>query len=372
LPARPCIYAGMNDRTPIPLRPDRTALAHDERRALHRAVACVALGAARRVAPATVLKTNWPGDRRAELLLRSATSPTTSAEFPPTEAVGAFRSLAPGSVALALFGRGLQIDFAGVSTVHVPSVAQPAQHGFVGETQAAPVIALNFRKVTVGPLAKLLLLSAVSTELENASAESVVGIVGRILADTVRKSLDSAVFSDFAGDDITPRGLLAGAVEVPAADAGDDALTADISELIGAVADQNIDVTDIIIIAEPRLAALAEMRVSPKFTTTIMPCPALPAGAIAAVAPGALASGFLGGPQVESSRQVTIQMLDADPLSDALAAGPTLNAFQSDLVSIRVRARGAWAIEEGGVAVIRQVSWAPARAASAGGRHGRR
>jgi len=66
---------------PIPLRPDRLALVHEQRRSLTRAIAAMALGD--RVRPASeILKSAWPNDADAGLILRAAVSPTTTAGFP--------------------------------------------------------------------------------------------------------------------------------------------------------------------------------------------------------------------------------------------------------------------------------------------------
>ena len=66
----------MNARSPIPLRPDRDALARSERRSFVRACTALALGAKQGVSPAHVVKT-WD-DSRAELILRAASSPAST------------------------------------------------------------------------------------------------------------------------------------------------------------------------------------------------------------------------------------------------------------------------------------------------------
>jgi len=42
---------------------------------------------------------------------------------------------------------------------------------------------------------------------------------------------------------------------------------------------------------------------------------------------------------------------------DGAIALPTKTAFQTDLISIRVRARAAWAVTPGGAQVINSVNW---------------
>src|SRR5690242_13909698 len=94
-----------------------------ERRSWCRAIAANALGTVRRSNALEILRHAWPRDERAALILRAATSPTSLADFPVTDIVGVFRSLAPGSAALALFERGAKLDLTGINSIRIPNVA---------------------------------------------------------------------------------------------------------------------------------------------------------------------------------------------------------------------------------------------------------
>ncbi|MGY8683903.1 hypothetical protein Q2941_39965 [Bradyrhizobium sp. UFLA05-153] len=109
---------------PIPLRPDFSEAARIEHRAWSRALAAQALSSPQRSAE-RILKSSWPHDPRAAAILKTAVSPTSTADFPPVDVVAAFRSLAPGSAAWKLFAHeaALKLDLKGVHQINVPHVA---------------------------------------------------------------------------------------------------------------------------------------------------------------------------------------------------------------------------------------------------------
>src|SRR5262245_46742802 len=98
-----------------------------------RAVAAMALAELQRARPEAILRRAWPRDATADLIFRSAVSPTTTADFPATEAFLTLPNLAPASAAVRLFAYGLQLDMGGVTTVRVPNVATPPAAAFVAE-----------------------------------------------------------------------------------------------------------------------------------------------------------------------------------------------------------------------------------------------
>jgi len=96
---------GALDRALRPLVPEDIARnGHAERRALHRAVAAIALSANRHRKPADILKAAWPRDVLAEATLRAATTPTAVSDFPAATRVLSLPNLVPQSAALRLFG----------------------------------------------------------------------------------------------------------------------------------------------------------------------------------------------------------------------------------------------------------------------------
>jgi hypothetical protein len=127
---------------PIPIRPDASALAADERRSLHRGLAGIAIGARKRTNPVDFVKSTWPADTRAaQLVTRATTEPTMQGEFPERSAILSFQSLAPQSALMQLLARGLQLNLAGVTSAMIPTVVGAPQAVFVSEGASAPVTA---------------------------------------------------------------------------------------------------------------------------------------------------------------------------------------------------------------------------------------
>jgi hypothetical protein len=78
-------------------------------------------------------------------------------------------------------------------------------------------------------------------------------------------------------------------------------------------------------------------------------------------APAAVASGYQDTPQIETSKTATVHLEDVSPVDivgpDGAIPLPTKTAFQTDLISIRVRARAACLVTPGGAQVINSVNW---------------
>jgi hypothetical protein len=119
-------------------------------------------------------------------------------DFPPLDVIGLFRSLATSSAAIQLLSRGRLVDLAGMTSVAVPSSAGVRDAPFVAEGEPGPVVNLDFGTCKVGPTRKVLIMAAASAELENASPQGAINIVGAILSDAVGKSLDVAAFGGAA------------------------------------------------------------------------------------------------------------------------------------------------------------------------------
>jgi Phage capsid family len=338
---------------PLSLVPEDLS-ADTQRRSLNRAVTALALGTIKKQNAETILRANWPNDARAGVLLKAAVSPLETSGLPGPVGLAPFKSLAPSSATVALFGRGTEVSLIGVSQLAIPSVAAPPQAGFVGEGQPIPNIDFDFAANKIGPLRKLALLATVTGELQVATAETASVIIGRVLSDAVSKSLDRAVFSTDAESEDQPAGLLHGVTAIPAAVVGASAMVQDISELVGSIADHGIDVADIVIIASPRPATVLQLLASPKFAAPILIGSGLSDGTVIAVAPAALTSA-LGAPRFQTSSAALVHH-DSNPAGGALA-GPSYSAFQQDLISLKLVSRAAWAIEAGGIAFIQHVAW---------------
>jgi hypothetical protein len=112
---------------------------------------------------------------------------------------------------------------------------------------------------------------------------------------------------------------------------------------------------------QPREATIIKTKVGPKFDHQVLATLGLPAKTVACFAPAAVASGYQGAPQIETSLTATVHFEDSSP-ADIVGPGgavatPTFSAFQTHLISIRVRARAAWAVAPDGAQVINDVNW---------------
>jgi hypothetical protein len=159
----------------IPLRPDPTALAMMERRSFHRACAAMVMGQGRDTRPETVLKNSW-NDSDAHVILRAAQNPLmTTGTFPQIQSTKILPMLSPDSASSKLLAMGANLDLTGIATIKVPFIGgagRPAQPAFIAEGSPIPVINLATSAMTLGPVCKIAIASAVSMELQEASAET--------------------------------------------------------------------------------------------------------------------------------------------------------------------------------------------------------
>jgi hypothetical protein len=348
----------MDDRLPIPLRPDVHALAADEARSLRRALGAIAFAAKRRANPATAVKAAWAGDQRALAIVeRAGQEPTMQGDLPGRSIVLSFQSLAPQSALLAVLGRGLQVDLAGVTSAIVPTVSTRPQPVFIPEGLPAPVVALEFGSTKLGPRKKVLVLSAITGELADASVAETV--VGTVLSDAVSRSIDSVGFSDQAPDDVSPGGLFYGVTPLAPAAAGSDAMVRDTAALFGAIADAGVDISQCVVVASARQATALQMRSSPKFVAPILSSIALEDGAIAVVATQGVASSMTQ-PSIEASTNVALHFEDQNPqpiVGPDGPAAPVRSAFQENYIGMRVRGFACWVAQPGSVALLTGAQW---------------
>jgi hypothetical protein len=83
---------------------------------------------------------------------------------------------------------------------------------------------------------------------------------------------------------------------------------------------------------------------------------------VIAVAPAGIASAYQGPPTVETGKHGAWQLADSNPAEivgsgGAVAEPPVVSAFQSYLISIKVRAEAAWCAAPGAVQVVQNVNW---------------
>ncbi len=349
---------------PVPLRADPSAIERSERRAWRRAIAASVFAVNQRTSASAILKQAWPGDARAAAITKAATSPTTTTQFVPQDVVASFRSLAPGSAAASLFALSNILSMRGLLTIRIPYVANlPPVAMFIGEGLPAPIQQFSLASSTLGPTKKMLLMAAVSGELEACGPEAASLVIGRTLADRANRNLDLTVFGAGAGDAATPPGLLHGVSPLTAAAAGLDAMSDDLAALATAIGAAGIDPTDAVYATGPREATLIKTRASLKFSNTVLTTLGLPAKTIVALAPNGVFSGYDGAPQIETGRESVIHFEQDAPLdistpgTPPTVAAPAKSMFQSDMIAIRVRTNCAWVAAPGAVQVINTVNW---------------
>jgi hypothetical protein len=347
------------DRDIVPLRPDRREAARIERRSWSRALASYALSYRDNWTPTQVLRKNWPNDTRASTIIKAAQNPTSTSDFPPHDIVGSFRSLAPGSAAWKLFGlpSALKLTLTGINTVLIPNIAAlPPAPVFVAEGAAAPAVQLNFTESTLGPSRKILVLSAITSELQHASPDNAAQVIGKILADASNRSIDTICFDANAGTTARPPGLLHNVTPTAAAAAGPDAMNEDVAALAAAVAANGIDTSDLVFIASAGEAETLKLKSGPNWDRDVLPSLGLPPKMLIAAAPSGIASGYQGPPVIESSSSPALVFDDTAP-GNPPSPPSTRSAYQQDLVVVRVRAECAWAALPGSVQFVQSINW---------------
>ena len=103
---------------------------------------------------------------------------------------------------------------------------------------------------------KILIGTAVSSELQSATPGTASAIIGACLARDAEKSLDAVVFGAGAGDAATPTGLLHNVAALPASTDTSTivAIGHDLGALRQAIANNNIDPSDVIFVTSPKQA----------------------------------------------------------------------------------------------------------------------
>lgn len=210
----------------IPLRPDPLALRTMERRSFNRAVAALAMttsrGRTRQGPPADeVLRSAWRDDDKAALILRAATSPLGTLNFAAIQSTAVLPMLAPDAASSRLLNLGAKLDLDGISSIKLPYIGgggRPAQPAFIAEGAPAPVANLATSGAILGPACKVVIQSAITGELQSASAETAEAVIGQELAISAEQSLDAALHSSAAAvPGVSPAGILYGVTPIVSA-----------------------------------------------------------------------------------------------------------------------------------------------------------
>src|SRR5207249_1507948 len=116
----------------------------------------------------------------------------------------------------------------------------------IAEGQPAPVPNLETSGAILGPTCKVLIQSAITGELQSASAETAETIVGQALAISTAQSLDAALFSATAAvPGVSPAGILCNVPPVASTSGtGPIGCADDVGELAKAIGNNGIAIDD--------------------------------------------------------------------------------------------------------------------------------
>jgi hypothetical protein len=350
--------------SPIPLVPNREALTRSERRSFVRACTAMLLGAKQGVAPARILKA-WDADVRADLVLRAAMDPTstTNAAALGLQSTRILPMLAPASASARLLAMATTLDLSCINSIRLPFIGISGRPPvpFVLEGDPGSVVDLVVSSTVLGPTKKLLILSALTREMMEASASNAEVIIGDALALSAEQSLDAALFSNAAATTSAPAGLLFGVTPIAAATGGGVvAMASDLAALAGAIGAAGINSDDAVFVMPPALATKLRVMASPKFQNTVLSSSSLAAGAVVALVPRGLVSGYDGSVAVEASKEAVVNINTAPlPLVDGggVVAAPQVSAWQTDETILKIRGNVAWAVHPGAIAEVTGAAW---------------
>jgi hypothetical protein len=353
----------------VPLRPDPLALRATERRSFNRAVTALFMAQGQRGAqPQSILKNFWRDDDTADVILRAAQSPlTTTGTFPAIQATKVLPMLAPDSASAKLLAMGANLDLTAIATIKIPYIGgagRPAQPAFIAEGAPIPIADLSTNAAVLGPTCKIAIGAAVSMELQEASAETAVSVIGQALAISAARATDAALFSSNPATAIAPAGLLHGITPLTSTGAtGAPGVADDLAALGDAISSNGIAIDDMIIVTTASLGTKIRVLAGPHFADAVLTSAYIPAGTVIGIIPRGLAAGYSGIAEIETSTAASVHMEEAAPLaigtpgSPPTVAAPTLSAFQSGLILIKVHGRCAWTVQPGAVAVVTGADW---------------
>jgi hypothetical protein len=349
---------------PIPLRPDPSLLKAAERQSFHRACAALLFSTGRGAPPAaSVLKNHWGDDAQADRVLKAVSSPTsTTAGFYATQTVSVLPLLAPSAASLRLLALANPLNLEGVSTIRIPFIGATGRPSapFIGEGSAAPTVKLTTAAVVLGPARKILIQAALTSEIQQASADTATTIIGQALGVAIEQSMDAVLFGSDPATAIAPAGLLYGVTPTASGGGtGTEGVADDVAALASAIAANGINPDGMALITTAALALKLRILTSPKFTNEILSSAAIPDGTLIGIVPAGLATGYQGSVQLQTARETVIHMEDAAalPIVDGAPANPSYSAFQQDLLVLKLRAWAAWTIQPGAIAVITGADW---------------
>jgi hypothetical protein len=347
---------------PIPLRPDPGALVTRNVNALVRATIAKAMV---RIDPRyderEHLRTRWPDDATAPLVLRAASQPATLAANPalgPPFIADLIATIGPTGASARLMQAGLQLVFGPAAAIYVPGLEATADNvSFVREGAPIPAHGLAVTGALLEPR-KLAVITVLSSEMiAGSNAEA---LVTDALTRATSLAIDAALFDDVAGDDVRPAGLRYGIAASTASASTDpgEAMTDDLSALAATV---SVIGGPIMFVTAPERAIAISLRAPRELPFPVLGSPSVAPDDVIAIATQGIASATDAVPEISSSRMATVDMDTAPlPIVDAggTVAAPTRSLWQTDTIGIKLRFGASWALRDPrGLAWLTTTAW---------------
>jgi Phage capsid family len=300
------------------------------------------------------------------LLLKAATSPTTSVGYVPDQLVanfiGSLHGQSAGAAALAM---GLQLPASGGLNFGIPHVVTTASANFVAENAPIPVKAFTTAAINL-ELKKLAGISTYTRELFNHSIPAITAIVRDGINTSMALTIDGAMFSADAGDSTTkPPGLLHGISAGSESDNTDlqAAMFEDLATLISGVSGV-AGSSQIVIVAGSAQGRRLKLHLvghdDPGFTVLISS--AVSEKTLIAIATNTLASTIDNTPRLDVSSQAVLNYDDSAPQdisnNSTMAGGSTRSSWQADILALKMVIRLAWGLRSAsGLAWLEDTIW---------------
>jgi hypothetical protein len=333
----------MADRRPIPLRPDPSVLRVETVGALARAIIVKAHARLEsRRDEAGIMRSRFPDDPSAMLMLRAASSPTSTATASAllrTVVADIIASIGAVGAGARLLQSALLLSFDdGVGMVSVPGIAISANKtAFMEEGAPIPV---NDLAATAAALLPYKLASIFTLSSEMISGSNAETIVTDAMLRCVGLALDNVLFDANVADAIRPAGLRHNITALPSSTgSGSEAMLEDLSVVTGSVAKVGGPIA--VVVAPGRTISIG-LRLPRDPPFAIYGSPGVDADDVIAIAVGGLAAAVDAVPQVETSRVATLDMENpAQPISGGV---PVRSLMQTDCLATKIRFGASWAL----------------------------
>jgi hypothetical protein len=350
---------------PIPFRPDPGVLAYAERKSLIRACHVIEMACRDKQNPRnpeTLARTLYPGDADTLAITKAAQTPTGTDSFPGLQTMRVLPMLAPASASARLLSSVTTLDLQGISTISVPVLSTVPTAIFVGERQPAPVVQAGVGSVVLGPAKKVLILTALTNEMQAATGQTAETILSNALSAAAELAMDSVLFSSSAATVDQPSGILHGVTPGTASTAGGArAIADDCGALAKIISGSGFNTDSMIIVTTAALAQAARVLVGPKFTNLILSSPVLADGTVIGLLPQGLVTGYEGQMTIDVSTMASAHFDDSSPKQIVDLGGgvaiPVRSAFQTDTRLLRCRGWCAWAQHPGAISLLTGAAW---------------